>query len=155
MKPPTVRTAEHLARAAEGDGAILLVLDGDRLAGASWGSTVPRCARLSRMLDAIVDAIEAGRISGDAPTAAPPAPRPAPKPLPADAPASEWEEFVGEAQDLLARLDDLPERAEDFADGVRERLEGMIEWAKEKEHVTEAMQSALGNMESGVARWER
>ena len=155
MKPPTVHTAEHLARAAEGDGAILLVFDGDRLAGASWGATVPRCARLGRMLDAIVDRIEAGRSSGDAPAAtSPPAARPAPK-IQTDAPASEWEEFIGEALDLLARLNDLHERPADFADGVSERLMGMIEWAEQNERVTAAMQTALDNMESGVARWER
>jgi hypothetical protein len=154
MKNPTIRTAEHVARAAQGDGAIVLILDGDQIAGASWGATVPRCRRLGRMLDAIVDAISDGQITGGAsePRKAPAAPPPA---VQADPPAEQWEEFVGEAQDLIARLDDLPDRAEDFADGVRERLEGMIKWAEENEHVTGAMLGALGNMSAGVARWER
>lgn len=65
----------------------------------------------------------------------------------------EWEAFVSNAEELCARLDELPERAADFADGVRERLEGMIEWAREHERVTERMVTALDNMANGVARW--
>jgi len=71
------------------------------------------------------------------------------------APDPSWEEFVEDAEKLLDGLDDLPERAEDFAEGVRERLEGMIEWARDNEHATEKMWSALYNMQDGVARWQR
>lgn len=66
-----------------------------------------------------------------------------------------WEQFVQDAEKLLDTLDDLPERAEAFVDGVRERLEGMIEWARENEHVTEKMWAALYNMQDGVSRWQR
>ena len=149
MKPPTLRTAEHLARSAGGDGAIVLVFDGDDFAGASWGSTMPRCRDLGRRLDAIVDAMQRGELAAPAQV-----PRPPAQVEPPDT-SEEWEEFVGEAQDLLAALDDLPERAEEFAEGVRERLEGMIEWAQEHEAVTARMQGALSNMADGVARWER
>jgi len=155
MKAPTVRTAEHLARAAGGDGAIVIAFDGGRFAGASWGATMPLCRDLGRRLDAIVDAMQRGELTGDAPTPAPPkrptgtVPRPEPE---AD---EEWEEFVGEATDLLSELDDMPEQASDFADSVGEKVQGMIEWAREHKHVTQAMQAALANMADGAARWRR
>ena len=66
-----------------------------------------------------------------------------------------WEEFVTDSEHLLATLDDLPERASDFADSVRERLESMIAWAREREHATPRMWTALRNMQDGVARWSR
>lgn len=147
MRHPTIRTAEHVARSAQGDGAIVIIFDGDQMAGASWGANVPRCKRLGRMLDAIMEELMSGRIHGE-PAPAGRAPIPEPQ-------AEEWEEFVAEATDLLGTLDDLPERASDFAEGVREKLTGMIEWATDKEHVTPAMQTALENMEAGVSRWER
>ena len=64
-----------------------------------------------------------------------------------------WEHFIEDAEKLLRDVDDLPERAEEFADGVRERVEGMIEWARDNEHATDKMWSALYNMRDGVARW--
>jgi hypothetical protein len=66
-----------------------------------------------------------------------------------------WEHFIEDAEKLLGELDDLPERAEDFADGVRECLEGMVEWARENEHVTEKMWNALYRTQDGVAKWQR
>lgn len=64
-----------------------------------------------------------------------------------------WEEFVEECDRVLDRIDDLPERAEDFADGVREKIEGMRSWSTENEHVTEAMSDAVENIDGGVGRW--
>jgi hypothetical protein len=65
----------------------------------------------------------------------------------------DWEDFVVRAEGLVDSLEDLPDRAEDFADGVRDTAEGMIETARENKHVTERMESALNNMQDGVARW--
>jgi len=67
----------------------------------------------------------------------------------------DWEHFIEDAEKLIDTLDDLPERAEDFADGVREKLESMVEWARENAHVTEKMWNALYRMQDGVARWQR
>lgn len=67
----------------------------------------------------------------------------------------DWQQFVEDAEELLGRLDDLPSRAEDFAEGVREKTTGMLEWARENEHVTDRMTTALDNMIEGVSRWER
>ena len=65
-----------------------------------------------------------------------------------------WEQFVEDGERLQGDLDGLPERAADFADGVREQVEGMIDWARENEHVTERMWSALTNMQDGVGKWQ-
>ena len=67
----------------------------------------------------------------------------------------EWSAFLADAKTLLDGLDDLPDRAEDFADSVRTKLWGMMEWAEEARHVTPAMEEALENMEAGVRRWQR
>jgi hypothetical protein len=67
----------------------------------------------------------------------------------------DWEEFIEEGESLLTRLDDLPDRAADFADSVREKVEGMVGWAREHEQATDRMWGALENMSDGVRRWER
>lgn len=66
-----------------------------------------------------------------------------------------WKTFVEDAQELLCGLDELPDRAEDFADGVRERVEGMVAWAQEEHHVTPWMIEALERMATAVGRWIR
>lgn len=66
-----------------------------------------------------------------------------------------WADFVERANGLLEDLNELPERAASFAEGVREKVEGMISWANENEHVTEKMDAALGNMQGGVDKWLR
>lgn len=64
-------------------------------------------------------------------------------------------DFVIGCDALLGRVDDLPTRAGDFAEGVRERIDGMRAWAIERNHVTAKMTQALDNMDAGVGRWER
>lgn len=66
-----------------------------------------------------------------------------------------WEDFIADCDTLLEELDELPERAEDFADSVREKVSGMRGWVEENEHVTEKMVTALHNMIDGAARWNR
>jgi len=66
-----------------------------------------------------------------------------------------WEEFLDNAEQLLADVEELPDRAEDFADSVKEKVEGMVDWARDNEHVTGPMETALDNMAAGVARWQR
>lgn len=66
-----------------------------------------------------------------------------------------WEDFVEAARECVDGLDDLPERAGDFADSVREKLESMMGWAEEHKVATAAMWTALRNMEAGADRWGR
>ena len=65
----------------------------------------------------------------------------------------DWEEWDKQAGQLLEKLEDLPERANDFAIGVEEKVEDMRTWANKNKHVTQPMRDALDNMASGVERW--
>lgn len=67
----------------------------------------------------------------------------------------DYEEALEFADDLLADIGDLPDRAADFRDSVQEKVEGMREWMLEHETVTEKMVSALENIRTGVDKWLR
>lgn len=58
-------------------------------------------------------------------------------------------------QEILDALEYLPEAAEDFASSVRDKVEGIMAWIEEKQHVTENQVSALNNMMAGVEKWQR
>lgn len=66
---------------------------------------------------------------------------------------TEWESRLEQCQELLDMLDDLPDRAADFAESVREKTQSIAEWIEENEHVTAAQCEALDNMQSGAERW--
>lgn len=66
---------------------------------------------------------------------------------------TEWQARLDQCQELLDMLDDLPDRAADFAESVREKTQSIAEWIEENEHVTQAQCEALNNMESGAERW--
>lgn len=55
--------------------------------------------------------------------------------------------------EILERLDDLPQRAERFSEGVREKTEGILSWISEHEHVTDRQSDALENMLRGIKKW--
>jgi len=63
------------------------------------------------------------------------------------------EEYLSLANETLSRLDELPDEAADFADGVREKLEGMVKFMEQRDVCTEKMAAAIENMASGVDRW--
>ena len=65
----------------------------------------------------------------------------------------DWEAFVEDAESSIAMCDEVPMEGGDFADSVRAKLEGMAEWARENERVTDAMQTALDNMTGGLSSW--
>lgn len=62
------------------------------------------------------------------------------------------EEALDRIQDLIARANDLPDRAEDFASGVIQTLEDMFRWIDEHQHVTPKQLAALDNIEGGIGR---
>jgi len=66
-----------------------------------------------------------------------------------------WEEAHAQAQELLELLDQLPDAAEEFAESVREKTEGILVWIEESEHVTDAQETALENMFLGAEKWLR
>jgi len=65
------------------------------------------------------------------------------------------EEAIEYADEILSDLDNLPERAEEFAESVREKVEGMKDWMEEHQAVTEKMVAALQNIRGGVDKWLR
>jgi hypothetical protein len=64
-----------------------------------------------------------------------------------------WEDALADAENLLRKLDDLPERAEEFAVSVQATLESMAGWIEEHEHVTEKQNAALDNIDDAIDRW--
>ena len=55
--------------------------------------------------------------------------------------------------ELLELLEELPDAAADFVDGVSERVTSMLEWIEDNEHVTENQIVALENMRRGADKW--
>lgn len=69
--------------------------------------------------------------------------------------SEEWEDALATCDNILDSLDDLPERAEDFRESVKEKVSSIREWIEKNKEVTAAQLKALQNMEDGVARWQR
>lgn len=65
----------------------------------------------------------------------------------------DWQNFVDQCENVLQDIDDIPERGEDFAESVREKVEGMMYSAKDRQSVTDNMADALENIADGVSRW--
>ena len=68
-----------------------------------------------------------------------------------------WEEFIEFADNLLGRLEDLSEQcdnAEDYVEGVSERINKMREWAESHGGVNQSMWNSLSRYEDGLIRWE-
>lgn len=56
-------------------------------------------------------------------------------------------------EDLLERIDELPERAEVFTESVRETVSGIMLTIESKNVVTPNQIRALENIADGVNRW--
>lgn len=56
-------------------------------------------------------------------------------------------------KEILAKVEDLPERAEDYAESVATKTTGILDWVESNNHVTKAQMDALRNMCSGVEKW--
>lgn len=65
----------------------------------------------------------------------------------------DWEDWLSTIRGAISMADDLPERAEDFADSVKEKLESIEVWVEENKHITDSQQNAVANMEAGIGRW--
>lgn len=65
----------------------------------------------------------------------------------------DWQSALDEIDGALESVGELPERAEDFADSVRDRLLSIQVWIEGNEHVTDDQWSAIENMAAGIARW--
>lgn len=67
------------------------------------------------------------------------------------------DELVQEAEELIEEimglLEDLPERAEEFADSVRDKVTDIGEFIEARQCVSNAQVLALQNMLAGIRRW--
>ena len=66
---------------------------------------------------------------------------------------SEVREFVALCDSILDDLDEMPDKAEEFTESVREKVSGMRETASTKNFATAKMIAAAENMRGGVDRW--
>lgn len=67
----------------------------------------------------------------------------------------DWEDAVDFADTLLERIKELPEEAEDFANGVMETVEGIRGNMATAEYASERQITALENIKGGVDKWMR
>lgn len=57
--------------------------------------------------------------------------------------------------EILDKLDELPEAAEEFSDSIKNKVLDIHEWVDSRNHCTKAQMGALENMLAGVERWIR
>jgi len=62
------------------------------------------------------------------------------------------EDTIEQCQDLLDKCDDVPTRSEDFAMGVQEKVESIMETIRQTGRVTVKQQQAIDNMEAAIDR---
>ena len=65
----------------------------------------------------------------------------------------DWEDFLADADRVLDDIPSLPDRASEFSHSVQERIEGIVAWVEDNEHVTPKQKQALENMSNGVQAW--
>lgn len=155
---PTITDAKHLATRYRKPAVIILHLSSDGTVGfASYGMTRKQCdvagvigeQIIERIMDGTIDPV-GKRPTRARPVSAPPAPPAPPAPRPQ---RPEWAHRMDQCEEILAAIDDLPERAADFAASVKEKVESIRDWIEAQETVTSAQCAALDNMERGVHAW--
>ncbi len=62
-------------------------------------------------------------------------------------------EAVEQCDRILRDCEDVPERGEDFASSIMEKVESIRDWIVKHDNVTEKQLDSLDNMESAVGRW--
>jgi len=161
---PTINDAKNLATRYRKPAVIVVHLSLDGSVGfASYGMTRKQCDVAGVIGEQIIERIMDGTIDpvGKRPTraksvpAAPPAPTPPAPPSPPKPPPQrpEWAHRLDQCDEILSAIDDLPDRAADFAASVQEKVESIRDWIEAQETVTSAQCAALDNMERGVHAW--
>lgn len=62
------------------------------------------------------------------------------------------QEWIDTCDRILEDCGDVPERAEDFAISVSEKIESMAEWIEENKRITPKMIEAIENMDEALQR---
>ncbi len=65
------------------------------------------------------------------------------------------EEALKEIRETILILENLPERAEEYADGCIETLTGIEETILDTGRVSHKQQAAIENIRSGAEKWDR
>jgi len=65
----------------------------------------------------------------------------------------EWQKTAEKITEALSDLDDLPDRATEYREGVEPKLSSMLEWIEKNKHVTPPMVTTIDNMCSGIDKW--
>jgi hypothetical protein len=68
-------------------------------------------------------------------------------------PEYDWEEALDLGHSILDDLEELPERAEDFAASVEEKVRDILATIELGQHCTPGQWQALENLAAGVRRW--
>jgi len=69
MNPPTIDLARNIGKANKARGSLVLFFDDDgRVGGASWGRNHMDCRAMGRLLDLIVNELQAGLMEAPFPT---------------------------------------------------------------------------------------
>lgn len=58
-------------------------------------------------------------------------------------------------KEIMDKLSDLPERAEEFAISVEQKTVSIIKWVEENDHATDKQINSLQNMNAGIDKWLR
>ena len=66
---------------------------------------------------------------------------------------SEATDAIDLCEEILGKLDDMPDEAEDFGLSVGQKVESIREYIKHNGRVTPKQLAALENMLGGVDRW--
>ncbi len=64
-----------------------------------------------------------------------------------------WEDITDWLDDVLSKIEDLPERAADFQESTREKVSSITEQVQEREFVTKRQMIAVENIEDAVDKW--
>jgi spore coat protein CotH len=65
----------------------------------------------------------------------------------------EWYGAVDICEEIQELIEDLPERASDYATSIGEKVADMRTWIEENENVTQRQVDALRNMKDGCENW--
>ncbi len=64
-----------------------------------------------------------------------------------------WKAESEDIDGMLESLDDLPDRAIEFREGVEEKLESMNQWIIKNKHITDKMAEAIANIAGAIDKW--
>ena len=70
-----------------------------------------------------------------------------------DSYAGGWSAFLDAGNEAVSDAEDIPERGEDFADSVMEKIESMMKTVEKTERVSDNQWGALQRMHEGILKW--